>query len=231
MNTAELPSPSPLALAARADSASPCIQLASHRSFAVFLAASLALNLIAVGVLASVITRWQATSKEGAKISWITARTVELTAETTAAGEEVAPGVGRAPPTKQRRSAHTAHVPAIRELPQALPSQSTGEGQPMRFYGSGEVDQPAEPEPDSDWNLDTASLDAFGLEALVFDMYISRTGEVIYCRIIEPRSLPDDARAALEERLLQNVLRPALRHEMAVASVRRIAISVATQGS
>ena len=111
-------------------------------------------------------------------------------------------------------------------LSPTLPT-ANAEGEPMRFYGSGEVDRPAEPAPDSDWNLDTAALDVWGVRTLIFDVFISRTGEVIESRIIEPQSLPDEARLALQLRVSETALRPALRDQMPVASVRRIEMSVA----
>lgn len=94
----------------------------------------------------------------------------------------------------------------------------------MRFYRSGEVDRPAEP--DSDWNLDTAALDSASIQTLVFDIFVNRDGEVVGCKILAPATLPDSTRDALEDRLRQTVLRPALRGGTAVASVRRIEVSV-----
>lgn len=42
--------------------------------------------------------------------------------------------------------------------------------------------------PDTDRNLDLSILDGFGVERLVFDVYVSDTGEVIGCTVLEPAS-------------------------------------------
>ncbi|MEP7101708.1 MAG: hypothetical protein ABI781_14445 [Burkholderiales bacterium] len=202
---------------------------ASRSSFAACVSAALALNLIALAVFASVATAWQGESTGRGGTSWITATTLDRPAATTAANEEPAPGTEPATPSERPKPARPERR-LMPSPPAPLPSAETA-GEPMRFYGFSEVDRPAEPEPDSDWNLDPAALDAFGVQALVFDIFISRTGEVIDCKIIEPQSLPDEARAALEDRLRQTVLQPAWRHDVAVASVRRIEISVVAQGS
>ena len=94
----------------------------------------------------------------------------------------------------------------------------------MRFYRSDEVDLPAQP--DSDWNLDAVTLAEAGLSALVFDMLIGPQGEVISCTIVGPDVLRAELREALEGRLRQTVLQPALKAGEPVASVRRIEVSV-----
>lgn len=232
MKTAAQPSPEPATAAAVTCLASAGVRRANRGSFAVCLGAALALNLVAIGVFAAVATHWQSTPTSGARTSWITATTIEPQVETTATHEDPARAVEQpmTPPDRARPAAvERAPVPMSLPMPQT-PSAPPAEGEPMRFYGFGEVDRPAEPEPDSDWNLDPAALDVLGVQALVFDIFISRTGEVIDCEIVEPRSLTDEARFSLQQRVRETVLQPAIRHEVAVASVRRIEISVAAPG-
>jgi hypothetical protein len=100
------------------------------------------------------------------------------------------------------------------------PAQST------RFYAYAEVDRAAKPE--HDWNIDLAALDALGLERLVFEVFISDTGQIVDCTVLAPTGLPEDSRHALEQRLLETRLTPALRAGQAVASRRRIEMLVST---
>lgn len=233
MRTAAQPSNDPAAAAAANRAASARVRRASRGSFAVCLGAAFALNLVAISVFAAVATRWQSTPASGTRTSWITATTIEPSVET----DPTPDAPRRAPETKLPTDQPPADARERTPLPTQLaaptpqaPTALPAEGEPMRFYGFGEVDRPAEPEPDSDWNLDPAALDVLGVQALVFDIYISRTGEVIDCEIVEPRSLPDDARLALQQRVRETVMQPAIRHDVAVASVRRIEISVAGPG-
>lgn len=237
MKTAAQASPEPATAAAVTRLTSARVRRASRGSFAVCMGAALALNLVAIGVFAAVTTRWQSTPASGTRTSWITATTIELPVETIASHEDPARAVEPAVPDDRTRPTASERTPVPVPVPTPLPtpmpqapSASPAEGEPMRFYGFGEVDRPAEPEPDSDWNLDPAALDALGVQALVFDIFISRTGEVIGCEIVEPRSLPEEARLALTQRVRETVLQPAIRHDVAVASVRRIEISVTAPG-
>lgn len=91
------------------------------------------------------------------------------------------------------------------------------------FYRWHEVERAAEPE--SDWNLDAATLNAAGVPTLVFDIFISESGEVVACTIVAPEALPLELRLELEERVRQTPLRPAIRVGTPVASVRRIEVS------
>ena len=94
----------------------------------------------------------------------------------------------------------------------------------MHFYRSEEVDRPAEPE--SNWNLDAAAFETAGVRVLVFEVYISRLGEVVACTLVEPEAMTTEFSDALEQRVRHTSLRPAVRHGMPVASVRRIEVSV-----
>ena len=228
MITAAPPLPESAA-AVRAGATNARVHSARRRWFAASLCAALALNLAAIGAFAATSMRWQAPSAGSSRTSWIIATSVAPAPERPAPNEvpertvhPTEPG-DRLQPTRQ----HTAHEPKTRL--QAPPASPAVEGEPTRFFTSGEVDRPAEPDPD--WNLDPAALDAVGVQKIVFDIFIGPTGEVIGCEIIEPRSLPEEARLALQERLKQTVLQPARRHDMAVASVRRIEVSVASPGS
>jgi hypothetical protein len=94
----------------------------------------------------------------------------------------------------------------------------------VRYYRTGEVDRPSQP--DSDWNLDAAALDAAGVSTMAFEVFVGSDGTIVDCAILEPKALADPARIALEARLRQTVLRPAERGGVAVPSVRRIEMSV-----
>jgi hypothetical protein len=56
-----------------------------------------------------------------------------------------------------------------------------------------------------------------GVQALVFDIYTAARSEVIDCEIVEPFV----ARRRLPRTRLRTVMQPAIRHDVAVASVRR----------
>lgn len=126
-------------------------------------------------------------------------------------------------------SEHGEAAPAAE--PFSLPKHSdvarragTNADAPTRFYRIDEVDTPASP--DSDWNLDSMTLYALGLDRVVFDVYISRSGDVLRCDFHQPSQLDPLARQVLEERILSSTLQPALRGGKAVASVRRIEIAM-----
>ncbi len=210
----------------RGVSASLRVRYSSAGSFTVCLAAALGLNAVAVSVFAAIAPHWQGSVGGADRTHWITAIATQ-TATTTAPTNEDRPAVvSKVRPTAQPKATRVEDTTLPAQSLQSPHAGDADQSEPVRFYGFEEVDQPAEPAPDSDWNLDPALLDALGVQILIFDIFISRTGEVIGCSIIEPESLNDDARVALETRLTRNVLKPAIRHETSVASVRRIEISV-----
>ncbi len=92
--------------------------------------------------------------------------------------------------------------------------------QPFRLYGFDEVDKAAEPE--DDWALDIATLDAAGLSRFAFELMVDAHGHVIACTVFDPIGLDDAVRADLETRLASTPLRPAERGGRFVASLRRI---------
>ena len=92
----------------------------------------------------------------------------------------------------------------------------------LRFYRIGELDEPAEPA--ADWNLDIAALDDLGLDRIAFELLIGDRGEIIACTVAAPPDLPAEIRQALESRLQQTQMRPAVRDGVRVASYRRIEI-------
>jgi hypothetical protein len=204
-------------------------------SFAISVGAAFGLNLLVLSVYATTIGHWQVPARTPAHTTWITA-----TQPTPAAPRPVPPPLlSTATPAPQfvapveRPAAELLPADDVFAAASVLPPsrEEVGEGNEVRFYKSAEVDRPAEPEPDADWNLDPAVLDTAGVQTLVFDIFVSSAGEVVECAIVEPESLPDDARLVLETRLRQSVLQPALRHNEAVASVRRIEVSVLPPGS
>ena len=198
-----------------------------RRSFAISVGAALALNLLGIGAFAAAVARWQAPAGVPQRASWITAVDVARPAVTPepAAPTRTPPASppDATPPAAPEPAAPQPAPPLTTVVPLA-PPMAADAGDPVRFYRSGEVERPAEP--DSDWNLDTAALDTAGIETLVFDIFVNRDGAVVGCMIIAPATMPDAARAALEERLRQTVLRPAIRAGTTVASMRRIEVSV-----
>lgn len=187
-------------------------------------AAALTLNVLALGAFVDIVSRWQAPVAGASQVSRITV--VAIAARPKA--EEVKPPTierGPAPPPEsaEARPAPAARPPAPAAASVTLPPREES-GSPVRFYRSSEVDRPAVPE--SDWNLDTATLDAAGVERLVFDIFIDREGAVVGSAIVEPPDLDRDTRRTLELRLRETIATPALRQGDAVASVRRIEVSV-----
>ena len=193
-----------------------------RRGFGLSVAAAILLNGLAIGAFAAAVTQWHVPSGAPSRAAWITTFNV---------GRPIPEQVTAPQPTAARVTAepHTAVAEAatpprvtVAAAPKAPPA-TRDEGSAVRFYRSSEVDRPAEP--DSDWNLDTAVLDAAGVERLVFEVFIGRNGEVVGCTVIEPAGLDAQARHTIEERLRQTTLQPAVRGGAAVASVRRIEVS------
>ncbi len=200
---------------------SPAARQQLRASFALSLASAFVLNAIAIGVFATVVTHWQAPAGAAHRTAWITAVEIERPAAQEI-GEPAAPSQTAVPLPKA--NAPTSAQPRIPLVQTPTPTNVSEDGAETRFYKFREVEQAAEP--DSDWNLDSATLDATGIDKLVFDIFIGRSGEVVSCTVIEPATLTADVRKALEDRLRQTALRPALRGGVAVASMRRIEVSV-----
>ena len=116
-----------------------------------------------------------------------------------------------------------AHADAAPAAGANAPASDAATASP--YYGFDEVDTPALP--DTDWNLDPSLLDALGVSRMVFEVFISETGAVVDCHVIEPDALDPDARQTLETRLRQTTLQPALRGGRSVASLRKIELSLA----
>ena len=186
-------------------------------AFALSCLAAAVLNIAAICIVTGVVTQWDA-NPAMPRTSWVTTvyvvppRPLPSAQEPHAAlaTQKLDPGTDRA-----RRA------PAPRTHLLATPSEAV---LPIRYYRFGEVDRPAMP--DSDWNLDTATLDAAGLNRLVFEIFVSSSGEVIACTILQPGALTSHTRRALEDRLRHTTLQPARRDGRAVASVRRIELTV-----
>lgn len=118
------------------------------------------------------------------------------------------------------------HVPTARQARAAVAASSPGEStQPVVFYSFREVDNAAFPE--SDWSLDVASLDAIGVERLVFEVLVSNRGEIVGSSVLAPADLPMEVQRDLEKRISATTMLPASRAGQLVASVRRIELIVA----
>jgi hypothetical protein len=107
--------------------------------------------------------------------------------------------------------------------PEPLTPAPSDPDSPIPYYNFPDVDTPAEPE--SDWNLDAATLDGLGLTTLIFDVYISHTGEVVGLTILQPEGLDEAVRTRLQQRMSLTTVQPAVREGRAVNSVRRIRLS------
>lgn len=198
----------------------------ARRSFAISVGAAVALNLLGIGAFLATAAHRPAAAGSLRPAAWITAVDIVRPA---ALPEPAATPVARAArPSEAAKPAIEPVAPRPPAIAPAIapvaPPAAAPTGDPTRFYRSGEVDRPAEP--DSDWNLDTAALDSNGIQTLVFDIFVDRDGAVVGCKILAPATLADATRDALEERLRQTVLSPAIRGGSAVASVRRIEVSV-----
>ena len=192
-----------------------------RRGFALSVAAAVLMNGLAIGAFAAAVTRWHVASGAPGQAASITTFTVAgPTPEL--APTQPAPARGMSEPKSAAIAAAAPPRITAAATPKAPPYAPEG-GSVVRFYRSSEVDRPAEP--DSDWNLDTAVLDAAGVERLVFEVFIGRNGEVVACTILEPAALDSQARQTIEDRLRQTALQPAVRGGAAVASVRRIEVS------
>jgi hypothetical protein len=128
------------------------------------------------------------------------------------------------PSPKEEAPQEVPPKPSPPETTKPAPALQATEAPSSRFYRIDEVDMPALP--DSDWNLDAATLDAAGLSRIVFDVLISRSGEVVGCEVTEPRNLDPTTKRSLEDRIREATLQPAQRQGANVPSVRRIELSV-----
>jgi hypothetical protein len=113
-------------------------------------------------------------------------------------------------------------VPVATAIPAQLARATVAgpEDAALRFFRIGELDEPAEPA--AEWNLDIAALDELGLDRVAFELLIGDRGEIIACTLAAPLDLPAEVRQALESRLQQTQMRPAVRDGVRVPSYRRI---------
>ena len=204
----------------------------------------MALNGVVLAFAAAAAGPWQpGAAPLPQRIAWVTS--IGPDAPRSDAPPTAAPRPPSDPPATPNRPlasaaatqppASTAPAPALAQHvldPLPATTLATANSPPdasLRFYDFAEVERPAEP--DSDWNLDPAVLDSSGVQTLVFDIFIGPAGEVVGCTILSPTDIAPETRQVLEERLRQTVTRPALREGIAVASVRRIEMSVVPPGS
>lgn len=90
-----------------------------------------------------------------------------------------------------------------------------------RYFNVAEVDRPAMPRPD--WQVDVALLIGMGVRSFSVDVLIDDTGAAEHCAVT--RIEPDQAlelRQAVAAKLCETTLSPAMRHGVAVHSVRHI---------
>lgn len=124
------------------------------------------------------------------------------------------------------RSARPALSSRVGTLPVRLaqampPAQAFVE---LQFFRLGEVDEPAEPA--SDWTVDVATLDEFGVDRVTFELLVSDRGEIVNCALAAPLDLHPEVRQQLEARLRKTEMRPAVKEGSRVASYRRIELYV-----
>ncbi len=211
-------------------------------------AVAVSLNLAAIGVLAGVVSDWQSSPRKAPAHPRVTVvrALAAPTASTAARSIPVSSPPLPFPPPADATPAPA--VPPAEAVPAPMAAGESDASQPntqqgaakqtadtdtlgaadhaVRFYRTAEVDHPAEPEGDSDWNLDTAALDSAGLHRLVFEVQVSRDGDIIDCTIVEPQPLARDIKLRLETRMRTGKLKPAMRQGVAVASTRKIELSV-----
>jgi hypothetical protein len=186
--------------------------------------AAVGLNLAALTAFGAAVANWRTGSVHPGGSAWITA-------------VYVVPPAPQPPPPDPPRRVTPAPAQRSAAMPERQPTPTVAASPPVpkntapsdtantvRYYRTGEVDRPAQP--DSDWNLDAAALDAAGVSTMAFEVFVGSEGEVVDCTILEPKTLAEPTRIALEARLRQTVLRPAERGGVAVPSVRRIEMSV-----
>jgi hypothetical protein len=199
-------------------------------------AVAVSLNLAAIGVLAGVVSDWQSSPRKAPTHPRVTvvralaAPTASVAARSIPAAQALAAATP-AQPTPAVAPAESALVAlnagaAVEATDAAEP---TAADHAVRFYKTTEVDSAAAPEGDSDWNLDTAALDAAGLHRLVFEVQVSRDGDIIECTILEPQPIAREIKQRLENRMREGKLKPAMRQGVAVASTRKIELSVSEQ--
>jgi hypothetical protein len=121
----------------------------------------------------------------------------------------------RAPQTRTRIAGATMLPARLAPI-----SQPGSDDVALRFFRLGEIDEPAEPA--AEWSLDLAALDELGLDRIAFELLIDDRGAIITCSVAAPLDLPVDVRHALEQRLQETQMRPAVRDGVRVASYRRI---------
>jgi len=199
-------------------------RLATQRRPVIFAACAVLavmLNASAIGVAlsASALSHGAVTgpsdSRLGAAMMLVASREASAPQEGAATGQRVRPSE---PAPRQ--------VPSAPQARAAVASPSLGEvTQPVVFYSFREVDNAAFPA--SDWNLDVASLDAIGVERMVFEVLVSNRGEIVGSSVLAPADLPAEVRRDLEKRISETTMLPASRAGQLVASVRRIELIVA----
>ncbi len=111
----------------------------------------------------------------------------------------------------------------------ARPSLAGSEQATLRFFRLGELDDPAQPA--TEWSLDLAALDELGLDRVAFELLIDDRGEIITCSLATPLELGAEVRQALERRLQETQMRPAVRDGVRVASYRRIELYADAHGA
>jgi hypothetical protein len=199
----------------------------SRPSFAFSALAAVTLNVVSIMTVTAMTSGWQSPAagrSAATRVSWIT--TTAPRASVAAVPPSTPPPMSVARPQPEAvLAAAPAQSPVAPPPPSSAANEANDDTGAIRFYRSAEVEQRAEPE--SDWNLDIALLDVMGIDTLVFDVLTDRGGRVVDCTIVLPDTLLAEARATLEQRLRDTIVKPAMRAGTAVATVQRIEITVA----
>lgn len=201
------------------------VQARASGALAVSLAVAIALNAVVLTVAAVQVQAWHAPTSPAHAVAWVTA----VAAPAKAPESVEAPRFARSnlPPLEPAPVPRRGDADTVAATPKSPPSTSDDD-RVVRFYKYREVDRIAEPE--SGWNLDAAVLDSSGIQTLAFEIFIDASGGVVACTILAPADLPDGMRSLLEKRLRETVMEPAQRNGVRVASVRRIEVSVQSDG-
>lgn len=91
-----------------------------------------------------------------------------------------------------------------------------------RYFDVSEVDQPAVPTPD--WVLDPSMLLRNAVRALKVEVLISETGRPERCTVVSMEPTKTSLYGAIQRQLCSTQLTPAIRHGVAVRSVRHVEI-------
>ena len=166
---------------------------------------------LAIHVAAGVVFGWPQWGGTGVAATTQHAITVRYLAEASSSSSTAT----------QAANAETPSATAPAESPSAA-QEASGAGLPRRYFDVTEVDQPAMPTPD--WALDPALLVRNAVHSLKVEVLVSETGRPERCTVLSMEPAKPALQAAIQRQLCTTRLTPAIRHGVAVPSVRHVEI-------